>query len=446
MRITLKNVLLDEAFWHAEKAGNELTEQKITLNNGQLQVPDQPTIPFIEGDGIGPEIWQAAQTVFDAAVQKAYASKKQVNWLPLLAGEKAYQETGQWLPDETLSTLREYLVGIKGPLTTPIGVGHRSINVTLRQKLDLYACFRPVTYYPGSPSPVVHPEKVNIDVFRENTEDIYAGIESDVGTEDAEEWKQLLEKQGKLSKVRFPDSSAFAIKPISKAGSTRLVKAAIDYAFANQRHTLTLVHKGNIMKKTEGSFKKWGYETAEQYGDKVFTWHQYDQIKADQGTKVADQAYQAARDAQKLVVNDVITDNFFQQSLLHPEHFEVVATMNLNGDYLSDALAAQVGGIGIAPGGNINYQTGHAIFEATHGTAPQFAGQNKLNPTSIILSGAMMFDYLGWNKVADLIRDGIKQGIKSHHVTMDFAKTPDATVLSTSEFGDYVAQLIKDVN
>lgn len=421
-----------------------MTEEKVTMNNGQLQVPNNPTIPFIEGDGIGPEIWKAAKTVFDAAVKKAYDGQKQVSWLPLLAGETAYKKTGQWLPDKTLATLREYLVGIKGPLTTPIGVGHRSINVTLRQKLDLYACFRPVTYYPGTPSPVVHPENVNIDVFRENTEDIYAGIESDVDTKDAEEWKSLLAKQDKLSKVRFPDTSAFAIKPISKQGSTRLVDAAIDYAFANNRHTLTLVHKGNIMKKTEGGFKKWGYEAAEKYGDKVFTWNQYNQIKADQGEKAADQAYQTARDEQKLIVNDVITDNFFQQALLYPEHFEVVATMNLNGDYISDALAAQVGGIGIAPGGNINYQTGHAIFEATHGTAPQFAGQNKLNPTSIILSGAMMFDYLGWDDVSNLIRIGIKRAIKSHHVTVDFAKTPDATVLSTSGFGEYVTQLIEE--
>ncbi|GAX05681.1 isocitrate dehydrogenase [Secundilactobacillus pentosiphilus] len=421
-----------------------MTEEKVTMQNGQLQVPNNPVIPFIKGDGIGPEIWQAAQTVFDAAIQKAYDGQKQVKWLPLLAGEKAYQETGQWLPDKTLSTLREDLVGIKGPLTTPIGVGHRSINVTLRQKLDLYACFRPVTYYPGTPSPVVHPENVNIDVFRENTEDIYAGIESDVGTEDAKEWEKLLAKQDKLSKVRFPDSAAYAIKPISKQGSTRLVNAAIDYALANDRHTLTLVHKGNIMKKTEGNFKKWGYEAAEEYGDRVFTWNRYEQIKADQGEQAAQQAYQTARDERKLIVNDVITDNFFQQSLLYPEHFEVVATMNLNGDYISDALAAQVGGIGIAPGGNINYQTGHAIFEATHGTAPQFAGQNKLNPTSIILSGAMMFDYLGWSGVAALIRSGIEQAIKSHHVTVDFAKTADTTVLSTSEFGDYVARLISD--
>ncbi|MFD1126434.1 NADP-dependent isocitrate dehydrogenase [Lentilactobacillus raoultii] len=421
-----------------------MTEEKITIKNGQLQVPDQPTIPFIKGDGIGPEIWQAAKVVFDAAVKKIYDGQKRINWLPLLAGETAYQQTGQWLPDETLAALKKYLVGIKGPLTTPIGVGHRSINVTLRQELDLYACLRPVHYYPGTPSPVVHPEKVQIDVFRENTEDIYAGIESDVGTEDAKAWKELLAKQGKLSKVRFPETSAFAIKPISKQGSTRLVNAAIDYAFSHHRHTLTLVHKGNIMKKTEGGFKKWGYEAAEKYGNQVFTWHQYEAIKANQGKAAADEAYQQAKKAQKLIVNDVITDNFFQQALLHPGHFEVVATMNLNGDYISDALAAQVGGIGIAPGGNINYQTGRAIFEATHGTAPQFAGQNKLNPTSLILSGAMMFDYLGWTEVAQLIRQAISQAIESHHVTTDFAKQPTDTVLSTSGFGDYVAELIEN--
>ncbi|TLQ15795.1 NADP-dependent isocitrate dehydrogenase [Lentilactobacillus parafarraginis] len=419
-----------------------MTEQKITMANGHLKVPDNPTIPFIQGDGIGPEIWKAAKIVFDAAVSKAYDGRRQINWLPLLAGEAAFQKTGQWLPDETLQSLKDYLVGIKGPLTTPIGVGHRSINVTLRQKLDLYACFRPVTYYPGTPSPVVHPENVNIDVFRENTEDIYAGIEADVNTAEAEEWKQLLKKQGKLDEVRFPDTAAFGIKPISKQGSNRLVKAALDYAFANHKHVLTLVHKGNIMKKTEGSFKTWGYELAESYGDQVFTWHQYNQIKDQKGAAAADAAYKAAKDAGKLIVNDVITDNFFQQALLYPEHFQVVATMNLNGDYISDALAAQVGGIGIAPGGNINYETGHAIFEATHGTAPQFAGQNKLNPTSIILSGAMMFDYLGWSEVAKLIRTGITTAIESHHVTVDFAKTPDATVLSTTGFGEYVADLI----
>lgn len=417
-----------------------MSTETIHMQAGQLVTPDHPTIPFIEGDGIGPEIWAAARQVFDAAVQKAYDGKRQVNWLPLLAGETAYQQTGQWLPDETLSALRTHLVGIKGPLTTPIGEGHRSINVTLRQKLDLYACYRPVTYYNGTPSPVQYPERVNIDVFRENTEDIYAGIEADVATKEATDLKQLLARYNQLEKVRFPETTAFGIKPISSEGSARLVRAAVEHALTHNRHTLTLVHKGNIMKKTEGSFKKWGYQLIEtDYPKQTFTMNQYAQLKADQGLAVADVALKAAKQAGKLIVNDVITDNFFQQTLLHPEHFEVVATMNLNGDYISDALAAQVGGIGIAPGGNINYQTGHALFEATHGTAPQFAGQNKLNPTSIILSGAMMFDYLGWSEVATEIRKAIAKAITSQHVTMDFATTDSATILSTSEFGEYVA-------
>ncbi|KRM73291.1 NADP-dependent isocitrate dehydrogenase [Secundilactobacillus collinoides] len=418
-----------------------MTPSKITFNSGKLNVPDNPIIPFIEGDGIGPEIWGAAKTVFDTAVQTAFQGNKAVSWLPLLAGETAHKKTGQWLPDETLTALRENRVGIKGPLTTPIGHGHRSINVTLRQKLDLYACFRPVTYYPGTPSPVVHPEKVDIDVFRENTEDIYAGIDTPGGTPEAKEWQDLLAKQGQLDKVRFPETAAYAIKPISKEGSTRLVKAALDYALTNNKHIVTLVHKGNIMKKTEGAFKQWGYELADSY-DETFTMAEYDRIKADEGSATADAKLAEAKEAGKIIVNDVITDNFFQQALLYPDHFQIVATMNLNGDYISDALAAQVGGIGIAPGGNINYQTGHAVFEATHGTAPQFAGQNKLNPTSLMLSGAMMFDYLGWHQVADLIRDGIKQAIATHHVTEDFAQDDTATVLGTSQFGDYVAGLI----
>lgn len=418
-----------------------MSAEKITMNHGKIQTPDQPVIPFIQGDGIGPEIWRAAQQVFDAAVKRAYHGTKQVHWEPLLAGEVAFQQTGQWLPDETLATLREDLVAIKGPLTTPIGEGHRSINVTLRQKLDLYACFRPVTYYEGTPSPVKHPERVNIDVFRENTEDIYAGIEADVATPEAQQIKDLLAQQGKLDKVRFPDTAAFAIKPVSSEGSKRLVRAAIDYAIAHDRHTLTLVHKGNIMKKTEGGFKKWGYQLLQdEYADQVFTTPEYEAIVKQQGRDAADQSQTAAKNAGKVLVNDVITDNFFQQTLLRPENFDVVATMNLNGDYISDALAAQVGGIGIAPGGNINYETGHAIFEATHGTAPQFAGQNRLNPTSIILSGAMMFDYIGWTEVAELIRTGIKDAIESKHVTEDFATDASATVLSTSDFGAYVAQ------
>lgn len=417
-----------------------MTAEKITKVNGKMMVPDNPIIPYIQGDGIGPEIWQAAQKVFDAAVQKAYQGARRVSWQSLLAGEVAFKETGQWLPDDTLRVLKEDLVAIKGPLTTPIGEGHRSINVTLRQKLDLYACFRPVNYYEGTPSPVIHPERVNIDVFRENTEDIYAGIEADVGTPAAQAIKQLLASQGQLEKVRFPETAAFAIKPISSEGTKRLVKAAIEHTLNHQRHTLTLVHKGNIMKKTEGSFKKWGYDFLEnQYAEQVFTTPQYEQIAQNSGADVADQALADAKQAGKVIVNDVITDNFFQQALLRPENFEVVATMNLNGDYISDALAAQVGGIGIAPGGNINYETGHAIFEATHGTAPQFAGQNRLNPTSIILSGAMMFDYIGWSEVATLIRQGIQSAIKRHHVTEDFATDDTATILSTSGFGDYVA-------
>lgn len=417
-----------------------MADEKIEMRNGVLLTPNHPTIPFIEGDGIGPEIWGAAQEVFDAAVNKAFAGQKAVNWKSILAGEVAFKQTGQWLPDETLATLKEYLVGIKGPLTTPIGVGHRSINVTLRQKLDLYACFRPVEFYPGTPSPVKHPENVAIDVFRENTEDIYAGIEADVHTPEADQIKALLKDQNQIDKVRFPDSVAFAIKPVSIEGSQRLVKAAMEYALANNKHTLSLVHKGNIMKKTEGGFKKWGYELIESdYADQTFVTPQYDAIKERDGKAAADQAWDTAKAAGKVMVNDIITDNFFQQTLLYPEHFEVVATLNLNGDYISDALAAQVGGIGIAPGGNINYQTGHAIFEATHGTAPQFVGQNKLNPTSIILSGAMMFDYIGWPEVGELIRGGIADAISGGHVTADF--TDDETkALSTSGFGTYVAE------
>ncbi|WP_010622863.1 NADP-dependent isocitrate dehydrogenase [Paucilactobacillus suebicus] len=418
-----------------------MSKKSIQIVNGIVKTSDHPTIPFIEGDGIGPEIWHAAQIVFDAAVKKAYQGTRKVEWIPLMAGEAAFEQTGQWLPDETLQALRDNLVAIKGPLTTPIGQGHRSINVTLRQKLDLYACFRPVTYYPGTPSPVTHPERVNIDVFRENTEDIYAGIEADIGSNEADEIKKLLATQGQLEKVRFPDTAAFAVKPVSSEGSKRLVKAALEYALANDRHTLTLVHKGNIMKKTEGGFKKWGYELAqEEYADQIFTMPEYDKIKSAEGNEAADKALNEAKRNGKIIINDVITDNFFQQALLFPEHFEVVATMNLNGDYISDALAAQVGGIGIAPGGNINYQTGHAIFEATHGTAPQFAGQNKLNPTSIILSGTMMFDYLGWPEVANLIRSSIRNAIENKHVTEDFATSSEADVLSTSGFGEYIAE------
>lgn len=414
--------------------------EKITMQDGTLNVPDNPQIPFIAGDGIGPEIWSAAREVFDAAVEKAYAGRRRVDWLRLLAGQAAFDSTGQWLPDETLETLRENLVAIKGPLTTPVGKGHRSINVTLRQKLDLYACFRPVRYYEGTPSPVREPEKVDIAIFRENTEDIYAGIDFAAGSEGAEKLKALLEEEGQLDKVRFPETSSFAIKPVSREGSTRLVRAALDYALSHGKKNVALVHKGNIMKKTEGSFKQWGYEACREYGSDVFTQPEYDEVKKEEGTEAAEAGKAAAR----VFVSDVICDNFFQQTLLYPEKFDVAATMNLNGDYISDALAAQVGGIGIAPGANINYQTGRAIFEATHGTAPQFAGQDRLNPTSIILSGAMMFDYLGWTEAAELIENAIAAAIAGGHVTADFAEKMDGAVtLKTSEFGHYVAGLLK---
>ncbi|AKP68431.1 NADP-dependent isocitrate dehydrogenase [Companilactobacillus ginsenosidimutans] len=414
------------------------------MQNGKLVTPDEPTIPFIAGDGIGPEIWSAAKVVFDAAVKQAYNGNKKVDWKPLLAGEVAYKKTGEWLPQETLDTLVDNLVAIKGPLTTPIGKGHRSINVTLRQKLDLYACFRPVKYFKGVPSPVTHPENVDIAVFRENTEDIYAGIDFSAGSDEATGLLNLLKENNQLDKVRFPKTSNFAIKPVSSEGSKRIVHAALDYAFRHNLKKLTLVHKGNIMKKTEGGFKQWGYEEAETYGDNVFTMNEYAEIKAEKGQEKADEALTAAEFAGRLIVNDVITDNFFQQALLHPENFDVVVTMNLNGDYISDALAAQVGGIGISPGGNINYQTGQAIFEATHGTAPQFAGQNKLNPTSLMLSGAMMFDYIGWHEVATLIEQGIGDAIAEKHTTMDFARNVRGSEeLSTSGFGDFVAKNIE---
>ncbi len=411
------------------------------MSNHQLNTPDHPQIPFIQGDGIGPEIWQAAQKVFDAAVNKAYQGQRAVDWLPLAAGESAFKATGEWLPQATVDALKSHLVAIKGPLTTPVGEGHRSINVTLRQTLDLYACFRPVQYFKGVPAPVVHPELVDIDVFRENTEDIYAGIDVAAGTPEVKAWLDLLAKQGQSDKVRFPETSALALKPVSQQGSARLVHAAIAHALKHDRHIVTLVHKGNIMKQTEGGFKRWGYAEAEQhFGDVTFTMNQYVQIQKATGQAAADAALAQAKAAGKIIVNDIICDNCFQQTLLHPDHFEVLATMNLNGDYLSDALAAQVGGIGIAPGANINYESGQAIFEATHGTAPQFAGKDLLNPTSIMLSGAMMFDYIGWGQAADLIRSGIAAAIQSQHVTQDFATSAQASVLGTQGFGTYVAQ------
>ena len=419
-----------------------MPEQKITIKNGKLTVPDKPTIPFIEGDGIGPDIWRASKLVFDAAVEKAYGGKKQLVWKEVLAGEKAYKQTNNWLPNETLEAFREYLVGIKGPLTTPVGGGIRSLNVALRQELDLYACVRPVRYYDGVPSPVKHPELTDMVIFRENTEDIYAGIEYMNGTPQAQKMLEFLQDEMGVKKIRFPESSSFGIKPVSKEGTERLVRAAIKYALDNKLPSVTLVHKGNIMKFTEGAFKTWGYELAEkEFGAKVFTWAQYDKIVAKQGVAVADALQKQAVEQGKLVIKDSIADAFLQQILLRPSEYSVVATLNLNGDYISDALAAIVGGIGIAPGANINYVTGHAIFEATHGTAPKYANQDKVNPGSVILSGVMMLEYLGWKEAAALINKGLEAAIASKRVTYDFERQMEgATLLKTSEFAQEIVK------
>ena len=417
-----------------------MAEQKITIKNGKLTVPDKPTIPFIEGDGTGPDIWRASKLVFDAAVEKAYGGKKQLVWKEVLAGEKAYKATNNWLPNETLDAFREYLVGIKGPLTTPVGGGIRSLNVALRQELDLYACVRPVRYYDGVPSPVKHPELTDMVIFRENTEDIYAGIEYMNGTPQAQKMLEFLQDEMGVKKIRFPESSSFGIKPVSKEGTERLVRAAIKYALEHKKPSVTIVHKGNIMKFTEGAFKTWGYELAEkEFGAKVFTWAQYDKIAAKQGVEVADALQKQAVDQGKLIVKDSIADAFLQQILLRPAEYSVVATLNLNGDYISDALAAIVGGIGIAPGANINYLTGHAIFEATHGTAPKYANQDKVNPGSVILSGVMMLEYMGWKEAAALINKGLEAAIASKRVTYDFERQMEgATLLKTSEFGQEI--------
>ncbi|HEX2864461.1 MAG TPA: NADP-dependent isocitrate dehydrogenase [Deinococcales bacterium] len=413
--------------------------EKITIQNGTLNVPDRPIIAFIEGDGTGADIWAASQRVLDAAVQRAYGGKRSVAWMEVFAGEKANEVYGEpiWLPDETNEAIAEYLVGIKGPLTTPVGGGIRSINVALRQILDLYACVRPVQYFDGVPSPVKHPELVDMVIFRENTEDIYAGIEYQARSPEAVKLIKFLQDEFKVTKIRFPESSSIGIKPVSEDGTKRLVRAAIHYALANGRKSVTLVHKGNIMKFTEGSFKNWGYELAEQeYGDRVYTWAQWERTKASQGEAAADAEQKAALASGKLLVKDVIADAFLQQILLRPSEYDVIATLNLNGDYLSDALAAQVGGIGIAPGANINYVTGHAVFEATHGTAPKYAGQDKVNPSSVILSGEMMFRYMGWTEAADLIISAMVKTIGQKRVTYDFHRLMDgATLLKCSEFG-----------
>ena len=425
------------------------TGEKITLQNGKLSVPDHPIVPFIEGDGTGRDIWRASQMVFDAAVQKAYGGKRKIAWYEVLAGEKAFNQTKNWLPDETVEAFRDYLVGIKGPLTTPIGGGIRSLNVALRQLLDLYVCLRPVRYFKGVPSPVKTPEKVDMTIFRENTEDIYAGIEFEAGSDNAKKLLAFLEKEfpKDFKKIRFPGSVGLGVKPVSREGSERLIRAAIDYAIRHKRKSVTLVHKGNIMKFTEGAFRQWGYDlAAREYGDKVYTWDQWEATKAAKGEDAANAEQKAAVAAGKIIIKDSIADITLQQVLTRPDEFDVIATLNLNGDYLSDALAAQVGGIGIAPGGNINYLTGHAIFEATHGTAPKYADQDKVNPGSVILSGDMMLRHMGWHEAADLIINGMDRAIGARTVTYDFARLMksdgkgDVREVKCSEFAQAIIQ------
>ena len=417
-----------------------MTGEKITITDGKLNVPDHPVIPFIEGDGTGPDIWNASVRVFDAAVEKAYRGKRKIIWKEVLAGQKAFDQTGEWLPQKTLDTIKEYLVAIKGPLTTPIGGGIRSLNVALRQILDLYTCLRPVKYFEGVPSPVKRPELTNMVIFRENAEDIYAGVEWMAGTPEVSKVINFLQKEMGVKKIRFPESSSIGIKPISKEGTERLVKAAIEYALKHKRGSVTLVHKGNIMKFTEGQFKQWGYDLAErEYSDKVFTWQQYDIIKEKEGEAAANEAQDEAIKAGKLIIKDVIADAFLQQILTRPAEYSVIATMNLNGDYISDALAAMVGGIGIAPGANINYITGQAIFEATHGTAPKYAGKDQVNPGSVILSGVLMLEFMGWQEAADLIIKGLQGAIGRKRVTYDFHRLMEgATKLKCSEFGNEI--------
>ncbi len=415
---------------------------KVSIENGNLNVPDNPIIPFVEGDGTGRDIWKASQRVFDAAVEKAYHGRRKIFWMEVFAGEKAFTKYGSWLPDETVKAFREFRVGIKGPLTTPIGGGIRSLNVALRKALDLYVCQRPVRYFAGVPSPVKHPEYVDMVVFRENTEDIYAGIEFELGTAESQLFKDTFREQfpDEYAKMRFPDTAGIGLKPVSKEGTDRLVRAAIQWALDNDRRSVTLVHKGNIMKFTEGAFRMWGYELAEgEFEDRVYTWMQWERTKDDVGEERANAEQDEALKDGKLLVKDVIADIVFQQTITRAREFDVLATMNLNGDYLSDALAAQVGGIGIAPGGNINYMTGHAIFEATHGTAPKYADQDKVNPGSVILSGEMMFCYMGWNEAADMILQGMEGAIAAKTVTYDFHRLmDDAALLKCSEFGDAV--------
>ncbi|EGQ1786822.1 NADP-dependent isocitrate dehydrogenase [Staphylococcus pseudintermedius] len=418
--------------------------EKIVKTDSGLQVPNQPIVPFIIGDGIGPDIWKAASRVIDAAVEKAYAGEKKIDWKEVLAGQKAYDQTGEWLPAETLDTIKEYLIAIKGPLTTPIGGGIRSLNVALRQELDLFNCLRPVRWFKGVPSPVKHPEQTDMVIFRENTEDIYAGIEFKEGSEEVKKVIDFLQNEMGAKNIRFPETSGIGIKPVSKEGTERLVRAAIQYAIDNNRKSVTLVHKGNIMKFTEGAFKQWGYDLAEnEFGDQVFTWQQYDRLVEEKGKDEANKIQDQVEKDGKIIIKDSIADIFLQQILTRPADHDVVATMNLNGDYISDALAAQVGGIGIAPGANINSETGHAIFEATHGTAPKYADLDKVNPSSVLLSGVMLLEHIGWQEAADLITNSVEKTIASKVVTYDFARLMEgATEVKTSEFAD---ELIKNL-
>jgi len=426
------------AYVHAKvpAAGGKIEVAK----DGTLQVPDHPILPFIEGDGTGPDIWRASVRVLDAAVEKAYGGRRKIQWMEVLAGQKSYDKVGNWLPDETVEAFREFRVGIKGPLTTPIGGGIRSLNVALRQMLDLYVCLRPVRWFKGVPSPVRHPEQVNMVIFRENTEDIYAGIEFESGSADAQKVLAFLKESfpQAYKKVRFPETSGIGFKPVSREGTERLVRAAIRYALANQRKSVTLVHKGNIMKFTEGAFRKWGYALADgEFAKETWSWERSERLKAEKGPEAA--AAADKENAAKLLVKDAIADITLQQVLTRPRDFDVIATLNLNGDYLSDALAAQVGGIGIAPGGNINYDTGHAVFEATHGTAPKYANQDKVNPGSVVLSGEMMLRYLGWTEAAEMILAGMDGAIGSRTVTYDFARLMEgAKEVSCSAFGDAI--------
>ncbi|WP_294597977.1 NADP-dependent isocitrate dehydrogenase [uncultured Rikenella sp.] len=419
---------------------------KITIKNGVLEVPDSPVIPFIEGDGIGVDIWPATRRIVDAAVATCYGGKRRIEWREVLAGQKAFDRTGNWLPEETLAAFREYLVGIKGPLTTPIGGGIRSLNVALRQELDLYVCQRPTRYFQGVVTPLKRPQDVDMVIFRENTEDIYAGIEWQTGTPEAIRLREFLINEMGVRKIRFPETSSFGIKPVSREGTERLVRAAIRYAIEHKLPSVTLVHKGNIMKFTEGSFKNWGYELAErEFGGQTFTWAEWERIKKAEGEEAANAAQEAAVAAGKVIIKDAIADAFLQWTLLKPREFSVIATLNLNGDYISDQLAAMVGGIGIAPGANINYTTGHAIFEATHGTAPIHAGKNKANPCSLLLSAVMMLQYMGWAEAGEAIIRAMESAFVEGKATYDLVRfMENGTRLSTSEFADLLIAKIND--